>query len=31
MKLAYIAGPYRADTVYGIVENIRKAEKEVMK
>ena len=26
MKVAYIAGPYRSDTVYGIVENIRRAE-----
>jgi len=26
MKVAYIAGPYRADTPSGIVENIRKAE-----
>lgn len=25
-KLAYIAGPYRADTIHGIVQNIRKAE-----
>lgn len=26
MKVAYIAGPYRANTVSGIVDNIRKAE-----
>lgn len=26
MKLAYIAGPYRADTINGTVENIRRAE-----
>ena len=26
MKVAYIAGPYRSGTVYGIVENIRRAE-----
>jgi hypothetical protein len=26
LKLAYIAGPYRANTPRGIVENIRKAE-----
>jgi hypothetical protein len=26
VKIAYIAGPYRADTVHGIVENIRRAE-----
>jgi len=26
MKIAYIAGPYRADTINGIVQNIRKAE-----
>ena len=26
MKIAYIAGPYRSDTVRGIVENIRRAE-----
>ncbi len=26
MKLAFIAGAYRADTIHGIVENIRKAE-----
>lgn len=26
MKTAYVAGPYRADTVRGIVENIRRAE-----
>jgi hypothetical protein len=26
LKLAFISGPYRADTVVGIVENIRRAE-----
>ena len=26
MKLAFVAGKYRADTIHGIVENIRKAE-----
>lgn len=26
MKTAYVAGPYRADTVRGIIENIRRAE-----
>lgn len=26
MKLAYVAGPYRAKTVSGIVQNIREAE-----
>lgn len=26
MKIAYIAGPYRADTINGVVQNIRKAE-----
>ena len=26
MKVAYVAGPYRAPTVRGIVENIRRAE-----
>lgn len=26
MKLAYIAGPYRSDTIRGTVENIRRAE-----
>lgn len=31
MKLAYIAGPYRADTINGIVQNIRNAEKVAMK
>ena len=25
-SLAYISGPYRADTLYGVAENIRKAE-----
>jgi len=27
MKVAYVSGPYRADTVNGIVQNIRRAEK----
>ena len=31
MKLAYIAGPYRAATVYGIKENIRRAEAVALK
>jgi len=31
MKVAYIAGPYRADTIYGIIENIRHAEKYALK
>ena len=31
MKLAYIAGPYRAQTVRGIVENIRAAEAVALK
>jgi hypothetical protein len=26
VKIAYIAGPYRSDTVHGIVENIYRAE-----
>jgi hypothetical protein len=26
MKVAFICGPYRADTIHGIVQNIRKAE-----
>jgi len=26
MKLVYLAGPYRADTLYGTYQNIRKAE-----
>lgn len=26
LKVAYIAGPYRATTIYGVVENIRRAE-----
>jgi hypothetical protein len=26
MKIAYIAGPYRAATPHGILQNIRKAE-----
>ena len=25
-KVAYVAGPYRADTIHGVVENIRSAE-----
>jgi hypothetical protein len=31
MKLAYIAGPYRASTIHGIVQNIRSAEKVAIK
>ena len=31
MKVAYIAGPYRSDTISGVVENIRKAEKVAIK
>lgn len=31
MKLAYIAGPYRAATVWGIRENIRRAEAVALK
>ena len=31
MKVFYIAGPYRADTPRGIVENIRKAESVALK
>jgi len=31
MKLVYIAGQYRANTVHGIVKNIRKAEKVALK
>lgn len=31
MKIAYIAGPYRADTINGIVVNIRNAEKYAIK
>ncbi len=31
MKVAYIAGPYRAKTPHGIVENIRKAEQYAIK
>lgn len=26
MKIIYVAGPYRADTIRGMVENIRRAE-----
>ena len=26
MKVAYIIGPYRAETIFGVVENIRRAE-----
>lgn len=25
MKVAYVAGPYRADTIYGVAQNIQKA------
>ena len=31
MEIAYIAGPYRAATVYGIKENIRRAEAVALK
>ena len=31
MKVAYISGPYRADTINGIVQNIRRAEKVAVK
>ena len=31
MKLSYIAGPYRSDTINGIVQNIRNAEKVAIK
>jgi Domain of unknown function (DUF4406) len=31
MKVAYIAGPYRAATTRGVVENIRKAEAVALK
>lgn len=31
MKVVYIAGPYRAKTVHGMVCNIRKAEKVALK
>src|SRR3990172_2170462 len=27
MKVAFVSGPYRADTVHGIVKNIRRAER----
>jgi len=27
MKVIYVAGPYRADTTYGVFQNIRAAEK----
>jgi hypothetical protein len=25
LKVAYVAGPYRADTIYGVAQNIQKA------
>jgi len=31
MKVAYIAGPYRSETIQGIAENIRKAERIAIK
>ena len=31
MKVAYVAGPYRADTIWGVKRNIRNAEKYAMK
>lgn len=31
MKVAYVAGPYRSQSVHGIVENIRKAEAVALK
>jgi len=31
MKVIYIAGPYRADTEHGVVENIRRAEEVAIK
>jgi hypothetical protein len=31
MKIAYIAGPYRSETIWGIKENIRRAEKAALK
>ena len=31
MKLAYIIGPYRADTIYQIKKNIEKAEETALK
>lgn len=31
MKVAYIIGPYRAKTVYGMVQNIKRAEKVALK
>ena len=31
MKVAFISGPYRADTVRGIVENIQRAEAVALK
>jgi len=31
MKVAYISGPYRAATVHGVVENIRRAERVALK
>jgi len=31
MKIAYIAGPYRSNTINGVVQNIRKAERVAIK
>lgn len=31
MKVAYIAGKYSADTIYGVVKNIREAERVAIK
>ena len=31
MKLVFISGPYRANNIYGIVQNIRKAEAVALK
>lgn len=31
MKVAYVAGPYRAKTIYGITQNIEKAKKLAVK
>ena len=30
MRLAYLAAPYRADTIHGVVSNIRKAEEDAI-
>jgi len=31
MKVAYVCSPYRSETIHGVVENIRKAEKVALK